>query len=54
MQRAMIDLIYWPMEAERSQTRWEMNLEYLRWWIGALSRPKWTHCGFERKLTREK
>ena len=32
----------------------KMNLEYLRWSIGALSRPSWTHCGFERKLTHEK
>ena len=31
-----------------------MNLEYLRWSIGAFSKPGWTHCGFERKLTHEK
>jgi predicted dithiol-disulfide oxidoreductase (DUF899 family) len=31
-----------------------MNLAYLRWLIGALSRSSWMHCGFERKLTHEK
>src|SRR3979490_1810204 len=36
------------------ETNRGMNLEYLRWSIGALSRPSWTHCGFERKLQHEK
>src|SRR6266550_7300670 len=31
-----------------------MNLQHLRWLIGVLSRPSWTHCGFERRLTQEK
>jgi hypothetical protein len=30
------------------------DLEYLRWSIGVPSRPSWTHCVFERKLTHEK
>jgi hypothetical protein len=31
-----------------------MKLQHLRWLIGVLSRPSWTHCGFERRLTQEK
>src|SRR5258708_6124716 len=31
-----------------------MNLEPLRSSIGAPSKPNWTHCGFERRLTQEK
>src|SRR5438270_10970350 len=31
-----------------------MNLQHPRWLIGVLSRPSWTHCGFERRLTQEK
>src|SRR5262245_33743855 len=30
-----------------------MNLHHPRWLIGVLSKPSWTHCGFERRLTRE-
>ena len=30
------------------------ELQHLRWLIGVLSRPSWTHCGFERRLTQEK
>jgi len=54
MKGATIDLNCSPMEAERCKTPWEMNLEYLLWSIGALSRPSWTRCGFERRLTQEK
>ena len=30
------------------------DLQHLRWLVGVLSRPSWTHCGFERRLTLEK